>query len=128
MIDVSYICEVIFVVMGKFKFPKSSQFVFLMRVLCGSFRGMGEPKYMNAESVRLSVRYGFFLSAQVSLYTAKKTEGFRLVRNEACGKSTNLRQSIRAKRNFSVNYAMSCLSPPYVQGELVMVLKDAPYY
>ena len=83
---------------------------------------------MNAESVRLSVRYGFFLSAQVSLYTAKKTEGFRLVRNEACGKSTNLLQSIRAKRNFSVNYAMSYLSPPYVQGELVIVLKDAPYY
>jgi len=24
MIDVSYICEVIFVAMGKFKFPKSS--------------------------------------------------------------------------------------------------------
>ena len=28
MIDVSYICEVIFVVMGKFKFPKSSLFCF----------------------------------------------------------------------------------------------------
>ena len=28
MIDVAYICDVIFVVMGKFKFPKSSQFVF----------------------------------------------------------------------------------------------------
>ena len=30
MIDVSYICDVIFVVMlmGQFKFPKSSQFVF----------------------------------------------------------------------------------------------------
>ena len=33
MIGVSYICEEIFVVMGKFKFPKSSQFVFLIRVL-----------------------------------------------------------------------------------------------
>ena len=30
MIDVSYICEVIFVVMGKFKCPKSSEFVFLI--------------------------------------------------------------------------------------------------
>ena len=39
---------------------------------------MGEPTYMNAESVRLSVRYGFFLSAQVSLYTAKKPRGLGL--------------------------------------------------
>ena len=89
--------------------------------------GMGEPPYMNAGSVCLSVRYGFFLLVQVLLYTAKKSEGFTLVRNEACGKSTNLLQSIRAKRNFSVNYVTSCLSPLYVQGELVIVLKDAPY-
>ena len=65
----------------------------------------------------------------------KKSEGFNwgllkttLVRNEARGKSTNLLQPIRAKRNFSVNCVISCLSPPYVQGELVIVLKDAPYW
>ena len=73
----------------------------------GGKGAMGEPPYMNVGSVCLSVRYGFFLPAQVSLYTAKKSEGFTLVRNEGCGKSTNLLQSVRAKRNFSVNYVMS---------------------
>ena len=89
--------------------------------------GNGRASILNAEGVRLSVRYGFFLLVQVSLYIAKKSEGFTLVRNEACSKSTNLLQLIRAKRNFSVNYVMSCLSPPYVKGELVIVLRDAPY-
>ena len=39
--------------------------------IVGEGVGMGEPPYMNAGGVCLSVRYGFFLPAQVSLYTKK---------------------------------------------------------
>ena len=38
----------------------------------GGGGAMGDPPHMNAGSVCLSVRYGFFLPAQVSLYTAKR--------------------------------------------------------
>lgn len=90
-----------------------SKITWLSAILWGRGRGgMGEPPCMNAEGVCLSVRYGFFLPAEVSLYTAKKSKGFTLLRNETCGKSTNLLQSIRANRKFLIQLRNVLPEPP----------------